>query len=80
MAVWWMITERPAAELARAWTYLPEARVAPLTVIRNPRATRPLPYDRLAGLYDFQIGPWIRDERMTFEVVSHGRLAGPFRW
>lgn len=75
-----MIAERTAAELTRAWMYLPEARVAPLTVKHNPWATRLFAYDRLTGLYDFQVGPWIRDERMTFEVVSHGRLAGPFRW
>lgn len=80
LAARFKIAERIASELVHARTYLPEARVSQLIVVHNPWAIRPLPYDRLAGPYDFQIGPWPRGDRLTFEVVSHGRFAGPFRW
>ena len=71
---------RIAQELILARIYCPEVRVARLRVIHNPWATRPLPYDRLAGPYDFQIGPWTIDGHVGFALVSEGRFAGPFRW
>lgn len=71
---------RIAQELILSGNYYPEARAPRLRVVHNPWATRPLPYDRLAGPYDFQIGPWTIDGHVVFALVSEGRFAGPFRW